>query len=1314
MTERSEIGQDYIKRKNFKQLVSDFFQPVIMVAASKSADLLLQPNGLGAHELLQPFSRPRTPELQRKLRFQSVNRTINLNQDSTFQVRFVPWNKVSTIEPKLAESELEKLNLGENIHPMNLFEVDDRNSALELRSRILKEKLDPTPWFQIYRQEFLEGLRYSKADFLDHPIGYIIFLPSNNVHEAMDFLAKSTNPRNLSSNFRSRCYDASGLYLIIFLLYDSSNLDPNYEKEAKNTFSLLKQRLPRAFIRFVRINSLNENNLSKSGRPEGCGSLWGLMKVGEKATVPIAPVLVDQKDDLLRFSDPLRSLQEQDHISNLNITAETSHAPIYRGSLISAEEAQNLERGLWEAISDGILRDLQAQLNQAHIEISKTRSQFRNQIRSLFTRAPVVKVEGIESKNTQSNEEKYEFDSQEAQIRKVADFAFLMKDYLFALEYYKISATDYKIAKSMFHYALVLEMMGICQIMIDATNRKKAIEHFDQALSSYLSVGDIRRASRLAIWTRDALIDSEYSSFSANMLTSMSMKENNLMSGLFMEQAAYLHLLNETNSLPTPRFRKFGFSLVTAGKSYFLSGRVSLSLHCFGLAWNLYRASAWTSAKDDILSNLAVLDYHSQNYEKSAYNYAALISCGRYGPQEQQALIEQFLGVLQESPDLINKGMSLPLPIFDSQTIEVIFNDRYTLPLSVGQLLWQNASNENFNSSAGNDGVLPSLFAFSPAILSSNDTQSCVVDEPIVIQIEAKNSTCFDILLNQAQLICDLEIDGLEPEQAILFCDASILDYAIPAYCSKKIELSITVRRKGRLRLRSIQWYLFDGIRALYEFETIQELLDLSVRNESLQKSPVLFNYTAPCNNPSTKDLILQRRASRIFQPTQQRLITVLDQMPLLKVSFDHAHFPALMLLGQQAKSCIHICNEGSASVSNLSIRLTHPSFILLSIDESGDKFLEADENGIANLTVDIKPGETMPLYIFARAAYIGQHTAEFFFKYSSSDSTLHYRLCYLSHSFCVNPSISLEIHPKVHFLDIDTYHVLLDIHNNSEIGINIRRIFCQSIYWELYDAEYQFSGEHISRITLEPNESLHCVLKLHPLSRKPDANSGICQLSSVLGSLNSNEVDFYLKQITSVEKSIVRSSTLTSSELSLCVSWNLDDATDYHGDVYLLRKSVVDSIALSESPVAVSYNFNPVVYHDFDAARYVDISVKVSLRSLDPSMSFVCVLECLSPLEKYDPESKVFIRSSSSALIHKYLWWGKTKHIVSVCSKTATVPLFARFFNPGSFDLNRIRFIISYCEVQSERGEPVVPENLTRNVYFHNHQHFVHIRKKS
>jgi hypothetical protein len=190
---------------------------------------------------------------------------------------------------------------------------------------------------------------------------------------------------------------------------------------------------------------------------------------------------------------------------------------------------------------------------------TNTRSPSPQSVQTISAQGPNVPV-GVNTLTI------YPFAAPEAQMRKLADYAFMLRDYKFAYTIYETVRRDFATEKAYKHHAATQEMMGVCLLLMNAPlqNKKDVDSHFELAVQQYL--GRCRspfHATRTTIIYYELLKACRMWNDIPTALVRMTGEDSDLRSGLFLEQAAHCFL-----RVSKPRVRKYGFHLMMAGHRY--------------------------------------------------------------------------------------------------------------------------------------------------------------------------------------------------------------------------------------------------------------------------------------------------------------------------------------------------------------------------------------------------------------------------------------------------------------------------------------------------------------------------------------------------------------------------------------------------------------------------------------------------------------------------------------------------------------------------------------------------------------------------
>lgn len=189
----------------------------------------------------------------------------------------------------------------------------------------------------------------------------------------------------------------------------------------------------------------------------------------------------------------------------------------------------------------------------------------------------------------------YKIDSDEMQVRKLADLAFALGLYELAYKWYHSARDEFKADGACVYYAGAAEMTGITAFLTKRNNFK---HYFDQSLATYLDTCKNRDLAARSVILATECIRAVSSNDAANYFIRLTCEEADLMSALFLEQAAICFL----ESL-LPRKRKSAFHFVLAGHRYNKCGLRKHALSCY----SRFSSSSWSAASDHVNITIARL-----------------------------------------------------------------------------------------------------------------------------------------------------------------------------------------------------------------------------------------------------------------------------------------------------------------------------------------------------------------------------------------------------------------------------------------------------------------------------------------------------------------------------------------------------------------------------------------------------------------------------------------------------------------------------------------------------------------------------------
>ena len=143
-----------------------------------------------------------------------------------------------------------------------------------------------------------------------------------------------------------------------------------------------------------------------------------------------------------------------------------THAGAARGCLLSPDDLKALQSFTLDLTQKSLLPDVERRMFNLNGHVTATRKGLRNTFKSWWRKPKPVMAAAPAS---QTMAAAYPWESTEAQIRLLADLAFVLQDYAFALSMFRLVREDYKSDKAWRHLGACLEMMALCLFMTEGS-----------------------------------------------------------------------------------------------------------------------------------------------------------------------------------------------------------------------------------------------------------------------------------------------------------------------------------------------------------------------------------------------------------------------------------------------------------------------------------------------------------------------------------------------------------------------------------------------------------------------------------------------------------------------------------------------------------------------------------------------------------------------------------------------------------------------------------------------------------------------------
>lgn len=132
-----------------------------------------------------------------------------------------------------------------------------------------------------------------------------------------------------------------------------------------------------------------------------------------------------------------------------------------------------------------------------------------------------------------------------------------------------------------------------------------------------------------------------------------------------------------------PMLRKFSFHMVLAGHRFNKAGQKKHSLRCYQQAYQVYKGKGWNLAEDHIHFTIGRQAAYLHMTELSAEAFGRLFNpTSKQSPPQQAAFLREYLQIFQQLPSEAGVLPALPIPLLRSSSISVLVGP---LPSSLEQ-----------------------------------------------------------------------------------------------------------------------------------------------------------------------------------------------------------------------------------------------------------------------------------------------------------------------------------------------------------------------------------------------------------------------------------------------------------------------------------------------------------------------------------------------------------------------------------------------------------------------------------------------------
>uniref|UniRef100_A0A8C8K6D5 Trafficking protein particle complex 8 n=1 Tax=Oncorhynchus tshawytscha TaxID=74940 RepID=A0A8C8K6D5_ONCTS len=976
--------------QSVQEFIQDSFVPMVAVLCSEDAEKVTRKNNLNFSELLRPFCRltseghMRDPSNQlqvvKNLRI-SVN---NVVTRPTVPSSGVPGHAhrrllsevVLTCQP--AEGGVANvITAGDydlNISDRSLkasvpWYSDWRDTLTELSTS--KHYTATTPWFEAYRESFLQSMPASDHEFLNHYLACLLVVSSSEAVPVEKFLKLSQEQHRIqhSGEYTNPKWFIPNTLKYYVLLHDMSQGD---EQRADSVYEDMKQRYGAQGCYLLKVNSRTAAAGADEQIPDPWSqylhksSLQSQVQLGPRLSVPSIyflatflvnsldnthPLQLDTPSDTPGSLDALRAVAVETKPPPLatGVAAATSH-----GACLTLNDHDRIRLFIQEFTFRGLLPHIEKNIRQLNDQLVSRKGLSRSLFsatKKWFGGGKVPEKSIAELKNTSGL--LYPPEAPELQIRKMADLCFLVQLYDLAYSCYHTAKKDFLSDQAMLYAAGALEMAAVSAFLQVGAPRPYPAHYMDTAIQTYRDVSkNMVLAERCALLSAEVLKSQAKYSDAATLLIKMTSEDSDLRSALLLEQAAHCFI-----NMRNPMVRKFAFHMILAGHRFSKAGQKRHALRCYCQAMQVYKGKGWSLAEDHINFTIGRQSFTLRQPENAVTAFRHILTNDSQQTSTQQgAFLREYLYVYKNVTGACEVALpQLPLPCINSSATRVYFGHERRLAegekqaathVSLDQefdrdlaAMWQDLEEQVV--AAAKRGVVPATFQSTQCCLNSQTDNLrfplAVVEEPIIVEVVFRNPLKVPLVLSDLSLLWKFTLkDFNRPQEdsvgdAVPISNEKEANDVIATEVIPEFYLSPEETKLARLKLLPHQTGQLNILGLVYNLASTSSTGDTI---NSTAASQTEGNIHMGTSVRGRQDLEIQgprlnqtkeEKTSVSHGPDRRLDPTITPPMPLLEVFF--LQFPTALLCGEIRKAYVEFCNMSRVTLCGLRVASTHPDF---------------------------------------------------------------------------------------------------------------------------------------------------------------------------------------------------------------------------------------------------------------------------------------------------------------------------------------------------------------------------------------------------
>uniref|UniRef100_A0A672T6L8 Trafficking protein particle complex subunit 8 n=1 Tax=Sinocyclocheilus grahami TaxID=75366 RepID=A0A672T6L8_SINGR len=924
--------------QSVQEYIQDSFVPMVAVLCSEDAERVTRKNSLSFPELLRPFCR-----LTSEGHLRDPNNQVVVVKGLRISVTGINTRPPQTPEMQRLLSQAVSVCQPPEVSPANVITAGDYDLNISAT----------TPWFETYRENFLQSMPASEHEFLNHYLACMLVVSSCEAVPTERFLKLSQEQHRIqhSGEYTHPKWFIPNTLKYYVLLHDISEGD---EQRADSVYEDMKQRYGTQGCYLLKINSRS----GSTGADEQMPDPWSQYlhktsihnpvsyKIFNTALIDVPLVFADGVSEThpLQLDQPTDagypSNNASQSVNNVDMTrpqkqaSVTSHTtPTPRGTCLTLNDHDHIRQFIQEFTFRGLLPHIEKNIRQLNDQLVSRKGLSRSLFsatKKLFGGGKVPEKSIAELKNTAGL--LYPSEAPELQIRKMADLCFLVQHYELAYNCYHTAKKDFLSDQAMLYAAGALEMAAVAAFLQSGAPRPYPAHYMDTAIQTYRDVcKNMLLAERCCLLSAEILKSQTKYSDAATLLIKMTSEDSDLRSALLLEQAAHCFI-----NMRGPMVRKFAFHMILAGHRFSKAGQKRHALRCYCQALQVYKGKGWALAEDHINFTIGRQSFTLRQPDNAVAAFRhILINDSKQSAVQQTAFLREYLYVYKSMSQVTGDGSlpQLPLPCLHSSQTRVFCGHERRLAEGEKQAATHVSLDQEFDRDLSqlwreleervvavvNRGAVPITFQPSQCCLNSQTDNLryplAVVEEPIIVEVVFRNPLKVPLALSALCLLWKFTPKDFSDPQGSTAGETITNEKEAASLKEVRLliaRLKLLPHKTGELHVLGVVYNLDTGEVDNSEGSLAEDLM--CVRGQqNLEIQGSRLNMTK------------EEKTSVTYGPDHRLDPIITPPMPLLEVFF--INFPTGLLCGEIRKAWVEFVNMSAVPLTGLRVASTHPEF---------------------------------------------------------------------------------------------------------------------------------------------------------------------------------------------------------------------------------------------------------------------------------------------------------------------------------------------------------------------------------------------------